>query len=116
LAPDALQLAFHSYLSSGLDVGANAFPSGQTHGKLVLMEPLLIAIAKGDRELTLLPEMANRHGFIAGATGTGKTVTLQVIAEKLSAIGAERDSSRRRNIPAESRAQDGKRPDRAWRW
>ena len=51
------------------------------------MEPLLIAIAKGDRELMLLPEMANRHGLIAGATGTGKTVTLQVIAEKLSAIG-----------------------------
>ena len=89
MAPDpgALQLASHSYLSLGLGFGANAFPSGQTHGKLVLVEPLLIAIAKGDRELMLLPEMANRHGLIAGATGTGKTVTLQVIAEKLSAIG-----------------------------
>jgi DNA helicase HerA-like ATPase len=31
--------------------------------------------------------MANRHGLIAGATGTGKTVTLQVIAENISAIG-----------------------------
>jgi hypothetical protein len=31
--------------------------------------------------------MANRHGLIAGATGTGKTVTLQVIAERFSAIG-----------------------------
>jgi len=49
------------------------------------MDPLLIA--KGQSEIFLLPEMANRHGLIAGATGTGKTVTLQVIAESLSAIG-----------------------------
>jgi DNA helicase HerA-like ATPase len=49
------------------------------------MDPLLIA--KGQSEIFLLPEMANRHGLIAGATGTGKTVTLQVIAENLSAIG-----------------------------
>ena len=38
-------------------------------------------------DLTLLPNMANRHGLIAGATGTGKTVTLQVMAEHFSAIG-----------------------------
>ena len=38
-------------------------------------------------EIFLLPALANRHGLIAGATGTGKTVTLQVIAEQLSAIG-----------------------------
>jgi uncharacterized protein len=49
------------------------------------MDPLLIAPGKTDLEL--LPEMVNRHGMIAGATGTGKTVTLQVIAENLSAIG-----------------------------
>jgi uncharacterized protein len=49
------------------------------------MEPLLIA--KGETDLCLLPNMINRHGLIAGATGTGKTVTLQVIAEQLSAIG-----------------------------
>jgi len=48
-------------------------------------EPLLIA--KGERELYLLPQMANRHGLIAGATGTGKTVTLQTMAQKLSQIG-----------------------------
>ena len=35
----------------------------------------------------LLPALANRHGLITGATGTGKTVTLQVIAERFSAIG-----------------------------
>ncbi|STG52391.1 ATPase [Escherichia coli] len=35
----------------------------------------------------LLPGMANRHGLITGATGTGKTVTLQKLAESLSEIG-----------------------------
>ncbi len=50
-----------------------------------MTEPLLIAKSKVD--LFLLPQMANRHGLIAGATGTGKTVTLQVLAEHFSAIG-----------------------------
>ena len=46
------------------------------------------AIAKdGTTELGLEPAMTNRHGLVAGATGTGKTVTLQVMAEALSAIG-----------------------------
>jgi hypothetical protein len=36
-------------------------------------------IAKGADELYLLPGMVNRHGLVAGATGTGKTVTLQVM-------------------------------------
>lgn len=44
-------------------------------------------IAKGERELYLLPRMANRHGLIAGATGTGKTVSLQVLAENFSRLG-----------------------------
>lgn len=48
--------------------------------------PLLIAKAEA-RELQLLPRMANRHGLIAGATGTGKTVTLQALAEQFSRIG-----------------------------
>ncbi len=48
-------------------------------------EPLLIA--KGAKELFLLPKMANRHGLVAGATGTGKTVSLRVIAEHFSSIG-----------------------------
>jgi uncharacterized protein len=46
-----------------------------------------LPIAKGTRDHLLLPRMANRHGLIAGATGTGKTVTLRVIAENLSCIG-----------------------------
>jgi DNA helicase HerA-like ATPase len=44
-------------------------------------------IAKGESEISLLPRMANRHGLIAGATGTGKTVTLRVLAEQFSRIG-----------------------------
>lgn len=44
-------------------------------------------IAQADQALYLLPQMANRHGLITGATGTGKTVTLQVMAEHFSAIG-----------------------------
>jgi DNA helicase HerA-like ATPase len=35
----------------------------------------------------LLPEMANRHGLISGATGTGKTITLQTLAENFSRLG-----------------------------
>ncbi|GAB3553953.1 DUF853 domain-containing protein [Noviherbaspirillum agri] len=49
-------------------------------------KPLLIARHQ-DKELVLLPALANRHGCITGATGTGKTVTLQVIAQALSDIG-----------------------------
>src|ERR1700748_1289990 len=50
-----------------------------------MSDPLLIA--KRDDELYLLPGMSNRHGLVAGATGTGKTVTLQVMAEGFSRIG-----------------------------
>ena len=47
-----------------------------------------ILIAKsGSTELRLSPQMANRHGLIAGATGTGKTVTLQAIAQDFSRLG-----------------------------
>ncbi len=47
-----------------------------------------LLIAANDRaRLALLPNMLNRHGLITGATGTGKTVSLQVIAESISALG-----------------------------
>ncbi len=44
-------------------------------------------LAKGTSELFFDPKMANRHGLIAGATGTGKTITLQGLAENFSALG-----------------------------
>lgn len=46
-----------------------------------------LLIGKGDTPQTLLARYANRHGLVAGATGTGKTVTLQVMAEGFSALG-----------------------------
>jgi DNA helicase HerA-like ATPase len=51
-----------------------------------MAEPLIIA-KSGDTDLALLPALANRHGCITGATGTGKTVTLQKLAEGFSRIG-----------------------------
>ena len=47
-----------------------------------------ILMAKnGDKEFYILPKMANRHGLIAGGTGSGKTVTLKVMAESFSDLG-----------------------------
>ena len=50
-------------------------------------QKILIAKNNKGEELFLNPGMANRHGLIAGATGTGKTVTLKVMAESFSAMG-----------------------------
>ncbi len=46
-----------------------------------------IWMAKAENRLFLLPNMANRHGLIAGATGTGKTITMKVMAESFSEMG-----------------------------
>src|SRR5213082_1410094 len=51
-----------------------------------MASPLLIAKA-GSKELALLPALANRHGLITGATGTGKSVTLQALAQRFSSSG-----------------------------
>ncbi len=51
-----------------------------------MAKPLLVA-KSGSTELVLLPGLANRHGLITGATGTGKTVTLQALAHGFSSIG-----------------------------
>jgi DNA helicase HerA-like ATPase len=49
--------------------------------------PLSITVARAREDLVLLARMANRHGLVAGATGTGKTVTLRVLAEGFSRLG-----------------------------
>src|SRR4051812_13914857 len=51
------------------------------------MAPPLLIAKNGNRELALLPALANRHGLITGATGTGKSVTLQALAHRFSSIG-----------------------------
>ncbi|MCC7134990.1 MAG: DUF853 domain-containing protein [Nitrosomonas sp.] len=51
-----------------------------------MINPMLIA-QNSTVTCELLPNLANRHGLITGATGTGKTVTLQTLAEQFSAIG-----------------------------
>ena len=51
-----------------------------------MADPILIA-QHGDTQCFILPGLANRHGLITGATGTGKTVTLQKLAESFSQIG-----------------------------
>ncbi len=51
-----------------------------------MAEPILVA-KKDDKECFMLPALANRHGLITGATGTGKTITLQRLAESFSHLG-----------------------------
>jgi DNA helicase HerA-like ATPase len=64
----------------------NQLRGWQTHHNFPIMaEPILVA--QSTEQIFLLPKMANRHGLIAGATGTGKTVTLQTLAENFSARG-----------------------------
>ena len=46
-----------------------------------------VGINDAGEKICLLPKMANRHGLVAGATGTGKTVTLKVLAESFSDMG-----------------------------
>lgn len=50
-------------------------------------ENLILVCKNEEKKICLIPKMANRHGLIAGATGTGKTVTLKVLAESFSDMG-----------------------------
>src|SRR5712671_3463495 len=52
-----------------------------------MADPFSIARTSTGTELQFLPALANRHGLITGATGTGKTVTLQVLADQFSRLG-----------------------------
>ncbi len=51
-----------------------------------MSDPIVVAWS-GQTDLTFLPGLANRHGCITGATGTGKTVTLQGLTQAFSLIG-----------------------------
>ena len=52
-----------------------------------MLKDNLLLIGRGEADAAILPAMANRHGLICGATGTGKTITLKVMAESFSSIG-----------------------------
>ena len=52
-----------------------------------MSDPFVIARTAAGHDVLFRPALANRHGLITGATGTGKTVTLQVLAEHFSSLG-----------------------------
>ena len=60
-----------------------------------MADPILLA-KHGDAECVLLPALANRHGLITGATGTGKTITLQTLAENFSRLGGSDNTANAR--------------------
>src|SRR5512140_1673437 len=62
-------------------------PFAERDGGIMAQKSETLLIAKGKGDVAILPRMANRHGLIAGATGTGKTITLRVLAEQFSRIG-----------------------------
>jgi DNA helicase HerA-like ATPase len=61
-------------------------PTGRPTEEPAMPDPILVA-KHGEIECHLLPGLANRHGLITGATGTGKTITLQTLAENFSRLG-----------------------------
>src|SRR5512147_1483757 len=52
-----------------------------------MVEPFPVAKTSEGKEIAFRPALGNRHGLITGATGTGKTVSLQVLADNFSRIG-----------------------------
>lgn len=54
-----------------------------------------LVVAKSPEEIALLPALANRHGLITGATGTGKTVTLQIQLKRHNAYARAISRTRR---------------------
>jgi DNA helicase HerA-like ATPase len=58
----------------------------QTTKEFIMAEPIMIG-KSGNIEVSFLPQMGNRHGLITGATGTGKTVSLQALAHHFSDLG-----------------------------
>jgi DNA helicase HerA-like ATPase len=73
-------------IRSASDYAAMAFFS-KAGVCIIMSEVPPILIGKGAEKRYLLPRYGNRHGLITGATGTGKTVTLQILAEGFSNIG-----------------------------
>ena len=66
-----------------------------------------ILVGKSGKPEVLNLKLANRHGLVAGATGTGKTVTLQVLAEGFSRAGVPVFAGRRQGRPRPASPQAG---------
>ena len=64
-----------------------------------MSEPFVIARTAAGHDVLFRPALANRHGLITGATGTGKTVTLQVLADQFSQPRRAGVSRRRERRP-----------------
>src|SRR5206468_11128737 len=62
-------------------------PRAKSAKSRFMTQPFVLARTSAGADVVFRPALANRHGLIAGATGTGKTVTLQVMAEQLSRLG-----------------------------
>src|SRR6185436_7648010 len=52
-----------------------------------MIDPFVIARTADGRDVSFMPALGNRHGLVTGATGTGKTVTLQMLTDHFSRIG-----------------------------
>jgi uncharacterized protein len=66
---------------------ASITPTYDHFGFMHMLNPAAITLARGQNDYCLLTKFGNRHGLIAGATGTGKSVSLQILAEGFSARG-----------------------------
>ena len=53
----------------------------------MLKDDKILVAKAGEKEIFIEPKMANRHGLITGASGSGKTITLKVMAESFSSMG-----------------------------
>jgi len=65
----------------------NRLTGEKKRGKSMYQDHKILVGKAGEKDVYIYPKMANRHGMIAGATGTGKTVTLKVLAESFSDCG-----------------------------
>ena len=73
---------------------------------MFISEKLLIGKTAKGKELGILPQMANRHGVITGASGSGKTITLKVMAESFSDAGVPVFLTTLRGISPEQRYRE----------
>jgi len=85
VASEARSYIISAFVNGEIGLGFCDQQKKRKAGNMSQIDPILIG--KGENLQYLLPAFGNRHGLITGATGTGKTVSLQVLAEGFSRIG-----------------------------